>query len=68
MGGLRAGCSELRVKLDYGADGRRLTYFLFCCWPLIGYFLPPLDFSFSESAVKCVCVGGGNEVTDQKRL
>lgn len=47
----RAGCSEQQVKLDYGTDGGRLTYFWFCCWPLIGCFLPCLTFSFSESAV-----------------
>lgn len=32
------------------------------------YFLHPLSFSFPESTVKSICVGGGNEVTDQKRL
>lgn len=35
---------------------------------LIDYFLPPLAFSFPEGAVKNICVRGGNEVTDQKRL
>ena len=35
---------------------------------LIDCFLHPLAFFCSESAVKRSCDGGGNEVTDQKRL
>lgn len=34
---------------------------------LTDYFLHALAFSFSESAVRSVCVGGVSEVTDQKR-